>query len=378
VFVNGYERFLAAARRQQPDRVPVWELIINRPVIEALHPELLSPGQSARYERGSQGSFLLQADFIEKEDLDGITIFEDNRVEWVSKIAFRDEWGILWQVAPNGIPYAVGHPIENPSDLEGYRAPDAEADYRLETLQMAVERFKGRRAIVFLAHDAFEFSHYLRGMDRLLMDYVLDPELVCRLARIVMDYKLRLLERAAEAGADVLATGDDYAYNHGPIMSPAHFERFVLPYLRQAVQVAKSKGLPFMKHTDGNLWPILDMIVDAGIDILDPIEPAAGMDIGQVKQRFGHRIALAGNVDCSHLLTRGTPQEVEEAVKETLAKGGVGGGLILASSNSIHPAVRPENYAAMVQAAREHGRYPLDAEMVRRYRTKDYAARYRH
>ncbi len=375
--MNGYERMMMAATRGEPDRVPVWELIINRPVIEALCPELVTPDRRSRYERGSQGGFLLQADFIEQEDLDGITVFEDGRVEWLDQRTFRDEWRITWQVAPSGIPYCVGHPIRTESDLDGYAAPDPDADHRLESLEMAVDRFKGKRGIVFLSHDAFEFSHYLRGMENLLMDYALNPGFAQRVARIVMDYKRRVLERAAETGADILCTGDDYAHNRAPIMSPEHFERFVLPYLKEAVQVARAAGLPFMKHTDGCLWPILDMIVETGIDVLDPIEPVAGMDIGRVKEAYGDRIALAGNVDCSHVLPHGTPEDVVEAVKETLAKGGVGGGLILASSNSIHPAVKPENYRAMVEAAREHGRYPLDPDMVEQYRRKDYAAPYR-
>ena len=370
--MNGYERMMTAVRRGQPDRVPLWELIINRPVIEALYPDLFTEDRQTRYERGSQGAFLLQADFVEREDLDGITVFEDGHVDWVDEVTYRDEWGITWRVPPTGIPYAVGHPIQAEADLEDYRPPDPEADYRLQSLEMAVERFKGSRAIVFLGHDAFEFSHYLRGLDKLLMDYVLNPGFPQRLARIVMDYKRRVLERAAEVGADVLCTGDDYAHNRGPMMSPAHFERFVLPYLQEAVDVAKEKGVPFLKHTDGCLWLILDMIVDTGIDVLDPIEPVAGMDIGRVKEAYGDRVALAGNVDCSHLLPNGTPEQVAEAVKETLAKGGVGGGLILASSNSIHPAVRAENYRAMVEAGRQYGRYPLDPAMVEAYRQKDY------
>lgn len=375
--MNGYQRMMTAARRGRPDRVPVWELIINRPVIQALYPELFTPDRQSRYERGSQGAFLLQADFVEKEDLDGITVFEDTQVEWLDRSTHRDEWGVTWAVPSSGIPYPVGHPIREESDLEGYLAPDPEAEHRLTSLEMAVERFKGERAIVFLGHDAFEFSHYLRGMDNLLMDYVLNPDFAERVARIVMDYKRRVLELAAEVGADILCTGDDYAHNGGPMMSPEHFARFVLPYLQEAVDVAKQKGLPFLKHTDGRLWPILDMIVDTGADILDPIEPVAGMDIGRVKDMYGDRIALAGNVDCGQLLPRGTPEQVVEAVKETLAKGGVGGGLILASSNSIHPAVKPENYKAMLDAARQYGQYPLDADMVEEYRHKDYAARYR-
>ena len=80
--MTGYERMMAAVRGKQPDRVPIWELIINRPVIQALAPELFKPDKVARYEWGSSGGFLLQADFIEQEDLDGITIFGNIHKKW--------------------------------------------------------------------------------------------------------------------------------------------------------------------------------------------------------------------------------------------------------------------------------------------------------
>ena len=369
---------MTAIRRGQPDRVPIWELIINRPVIEALYPDLFKSAKKSDYERGSQGAFLLQADFVELEDLDGITVFEDSRVErWLDGRTFVDEWGITWQVAPHNIPYAVGHPIQSERDFERWQPPDPDADFRLASLEQAVSRFKGERAVVFLGHDAFEFSHYLRGMENLLMDYALNPEFAQRVAQKVMSYKARVLERAADVGADILCTGDDYAFRTGPIMSPEHFREFVLPYLKQCVDIAKRKGVPFLKHTDGNLWKIIDDIVGAGIDCLDPIEPIVGMDLGRVKELYGTQIALAGNVDCSYLLPRAGTEEVAEAVKETLAKGAADGGFILASSNSIHPSVKPENYKAMVEAGRRFGRYPLDEQMVAQYRTKDYMAKYR-
>ena len=209
-------------------------------------------------------------------------------------------------------------------------------------------------------------------MSDLFMDYVMNPELVKRLSEIIMKYKKRILEMAAEEGADVLLTGDDYAHRKGTMMSPAHFEEFVLPYLQAAVDVAKAKKVPFIKHTDGNLWKIMDMIVDTGLDGLDPLEPIADMDIGKAKEMYGERIALAGNIDCGELLSHGTTEEVAEAVKETIAKAAPGGGYILASSNSIHPAVKPENYRAMVEAARKYGRYPLDEKMVKEYKNKNY------
>ena len=376
--MTGCDRMMAAIRGEQPDKVPIWELIINRPVIQALHPELFTPEKVARHEWGSSGGFLLQADFIEKEDLDGITIFEDVGIkEEIDEITYRDEWDITWRLNDQGIPYAVDHPIRAYADLDSYRAPDPDSDERLKTLHAAVRRFKGEKAIVFLTHDAFEFSHYLRGMSQLLMDYVTEPGFVHRLAQVVMEYKKRILERAVEMGADILCTGDDYAHRGATIMSPDHFRKFILPYLREAVQIARNRGIPFLKHTDGNLWQVLDDIVGTGIDCLDPLEPLAGMDIGKMKKLYGHRIALAGNVDCSVLLPFGSTLEVNEAVKETIAKAAVGGGYILASSNSIHPGVKPDNYRAMVEAGRRFGSYPLDELMISEYSTKDYLKRYR-
>jgi len=357
--MTGRDRFLTALRRQQPDRVPVWELIVNEPVIRALH----GPGIS-------------YPDFAELEDLDGVTVFESQRTESLDPCTVRDEWGIVWRTDEPGIPYRIDGPIHTLADLDRYRPPDPDADHRLADLERAVQRFGGQRAIVFLSHEAFEFSHYLYGMDNLLMAYAVEPEIVERLARIVTDYKTRVCERAAEIGADVLLTGDDYANRKGPIMSPAHFRRFCLPYLAELVATAHRCGKPFIKHTDGRLWPILDDMVDAGIDAIDPLEPIAGMDIGEAKRRYGDRIALCGNVDCGELLSRGTPEQVVEAVKETIAKASPGGGHILASSNSIHPAVEPGNYRAMVRAAREFGRYPIDERLVADYAGRSYIARY--
>jgi uroporphyrinogen decarboxylase len=193
---------------------------------------------------------------------------------------------------------------------------------------------------------------------------------------MVIDYKIRLMRRAIREGSDAVVSGDDYANQHGTVMSPQHFRQFVLPYLKRSIDAAHDEGVPFIKHTDGNIWAILDDLVQAGIGALDPIEPAAGMDIGEVKAKYGDRIAVIGNVDCSFVLTRGTVEEVEEAVKETIAKASPGGGHILASSNSIHPAVKPENYKAMVEAARKFGRYPIDPELVAQYRNRNYIAKY--
>ena len=140
-------------------------------------------------------------------------------------------------------------------------------------------------------------------------------------------------------------------------MSPKHFRELFYPGFQRVVSGFKELGLYVIKHTDGNLWPIIDLLVDAGIDCLDPIDPLAGMDLGEVKAKYGQRIALKGNVDCAELMTFGTPEQVVEATKTALRQGMPGGGYILSSSNSIHSAVKPENYVAMLHTLHEHGRY---------------------
>jgi len=134
-------------------------------------------------------------------------------------------------------------------------------------------------------------------------------------------------------------------------MSPAHFREFISPHLRRLAELTHAAGRPFIKHTDGLIWPLMEDLLSAGIDALHPLEPIARMDIGEVKARCGERIALCGNIDCTALLPFASAEQVEEAVKETIAKAAPGGGFVLSSSNSIHPGVRPENFRAMVEAA---------------------------
>ena len=179
--------------------MPIWELIVNRPVVEGLY-----------------GSGLDYHDFVEREDLDALTIFEDQRVvSRIDDVTTTDEWGITWRVADGDVPYPLAGPITTEADLDRYTPPDPDADHRLLTLEKAIKRFKGEKAIVFLSHDGFEFPHYLRGMDNLLLDYIDNPEFAHRLARIAVDYKSRVMDRALEMGADVALTGDDYAHPHG-------------------------------------------------------------------------------------------------------------------------------------------------------------------
>ena len=193
------------------------------------------------------------------------------------------------------------------------------------------------------------------------MAVALEPELVGAIVAMSVEVNLELAKEVAARGADFVWTGDDYACNTGPLMSPAHFREIFHPGLCRVMGGFKELGLPVIKHTDGNLWPIMDMIIDSGIDCLDPIDPQAGMDLAEVKAKYGRVVALKGNVDCAQTMTFGSPEDVASETRSCLRAGAPGGGFILSSSNSIHSAVKPGNYLAMLQTLREYGRYPISA-----------------
>jgi uroporphyrinogen decarboxylase len=272
---------------------------------------------------------------------------------------WRSEWGYVTQDTPEEHGIEVESPIKSLADFERYTPPDPHAPGRFAAVEAALEQYRGRKAVIVHLNDIFSLPRYLMGMQELLMAIVTEPEVVRVLVEMSVTVNLELAKGVAARGAKIVYTGDDYAYNKGPLMSPRHFREFFYPGLCRVMRGFKELGLYVIKHTDGNLWPILDMIIDSGIDCLDPIDPQAGMDLGEVKAKYGHRVALKGNVDCAQTLTFGTPEEVVQATKEALSKGMPGGGFILSSSNSIHSAVKPENYAAMLQTWREFGQYPL-------------------
>jgi uroporphyrinogen decarboxylase len=255
----------------------------------------------------------------------------------------------------------VAHPVRGPirtvADAEAYRPPDPAAPNRLGKLPELVQRYKGKRAITFHQRAAFMWSAYLMDIDAMLMNLLAEPDLVTLVMDKVLDANISLARRAIRAGAEMVILGDDYAHNHGPMMSPALFQEFILPRLKRMVDAIHEEGALCIKHSDGNLYPILDMIVSAGPDGLNPIEPVAGMELGRTRKLVGDRLCLVGNIDCAWLLPFGTPAEVREAVRQAITEAAPAGPYIVSSSNSIHSSCKAENLVAMVEAAHEFGRY---------------------
>ncbi|MFQ5858834.1 MAG: uroporphyrinogen decarboxylase family protein, partial [Anaerolineae bacterium] len=342
--MNSAERFLTALRGQVPDRVPIFELYIHPDIIEALIPGATLP------------------EFVESMELDAISSLwmTDGTIAetWIDDRTTVDEWGVTWRYgAENRGP--IAGPIQTLDDVRHYTPPDPDAPHRLANLREYIARFKGKKAVIYQQRFGFMWAADLRRFDNFLIDCLENPQLVHELLEIANDFAIKLARNAVRAGADAVVFGDDLAFKTGPLMSPMAFKEFMLPRLSRAVEAVKAEGALCIMHSDGNLWKLLDMIVDTGVDGVNPLEPVAGMDIGEVKRKYGDRVCLLGNIDCGELLSQGSVEEVERTVKETIRVAAPGGGYIMSSSNAIHSAVKPENYRAMIEAAKRYGKYPL-------------------
>jgi uroporphyrinogen decarboxylase len=340
--LSSVERIARVLRREEPDRVPHFEWLVDRKVRQAICPDCRSHNE-----------------FAVRMGHDAVLADPNFKKEQVGDKRWRSEWGYVVQYGAEEHGIEVESPIQTMADFERYTAPDPYAPGRYASIEETIRQYGDSKAVIVHLNDVFSLPRYLMGMENLLMAIVTDPELVRALVGMSVDINLEMAREVAARGAKIVYTGDDYAGNRGPLMSPKHFRDLFYPGLRRVMGGYKELGLYVIKHTDGKLWPIIDMVIDSGIDCLDPIDPQAGMDLADVKAKYGHRVALKGNVDCAQTMTFGTPEDVIAETKAALRKGAPGGGFILSSSNSIHSSVKPENYLAMLDTLAKYGGYPI-------------------
>jgi len=361
--MQGKDRMMMALDRREPDRVPLWELAFNESSILGIAKHFMDPAglpqpklvmDMTDAERLSTLSALVT--FIKELDVEGITAIGLVPRERLDQTHMRDDMGVVHHLSEVGEPMPIDGPVRDKSDLKNYRMrkPADEDFLMLDVLKGALPD----RAVAFDMQATFKLSWALRGaMEKLLVDYITDPALAHDLARMTTDYCLEVVDAVCDRGADFIVMDGDLAFNQGPLMSPSHYNEFIGPYHEEICKQAHKRGKKIIKHSDGNLTPLVPSLIEAGFDGIHPIQPQC-MDIGETKQKFGDRLCILGNIDCSYLLVFEGPEEVREAVRRTIEAAAPGGGYVLSSSNTIHPGVKPENYLAMVSAAREFGGYP--------------------
>ncbi len=186
-----------------------------------------------------------------------------------------------------------------------------------------------------------------------------NPSFIKEVHEVIAEFTAACYRSYIEAGAELFIESGDLAYHTGPMMSPKRFYELLLPAYKIITDTVHEKRCKIVLHTDGQITPLLDFIVDCGFDGLQSLEPTAGVDLALVKKKVGDKLCLMGNIDVAHVLTYGTKEEVYDAVKFAIRTAGPGGGFIVSAAN-MHPAVKVQNLRWMVEATQKFGNYPLN------------------
>ncbi len=201
-----------------------------------------------------------------------------------------------------------------------------------------------------------------------MMDFVMEladhPQQMKDLAQARVDRRLQRGERLKKWGTiDCFCLCSDYCFNTNPFLSPAMFDEFVTPYLKQLIAGYRGLGFYVIKHTDGNIIPILDSLASTNPHALHSLDPQGGVDIAEVKKRIGDKITLIGNVNCA-LLQTGTDEEVIASVRYALKHGMPGGRYIFSTSNCIYTGMTLERYELILDIWKKEAHYETQRKRV--------------
>jgi len=264
---------------------------------------------------------------------------------------------------PSGLFHFWGYisPLRNAkslSELEEYpmhdlsRWSDAHMADRVKEIHA-----QGKVAVAWIGH-MYETAWQIRGYEQFLMDMLERPAWAECLLQRLADNNLIVARAAARAGVDLIRTGDDVANQKALMFSPDLWRRMMLSKWAKVWEEAKSIS-PEVKiwyHSDGNISAIIPDLIEAGLDILNPVQPEC-MDLDQLHARYGSRLCFDGTIGTQSTMPWGTPNEVRERVKEVIEKYGTNGGLFVSPTHVLEPEVPIANIEALVAACQEYGTF---------------------
>jgi len=293
----------------------------------------------------------------------------DNAVEWISnalspaKLAemgllvdgeYTDEWGIRWHGVGETRGQVKASPVREPS-LAGYRFPGASPEV-ISQMQAQAEKSAHRYRLAKLGA-LWEQATFVRGMGELLMDLILHPRFVHELLDGILESLLANVDLfAAELELDCMWLSDDYGSQAGLLMSPEQWREFIRPRLQRLADAVHSTGCHFALHSDGAIGPVISDTIDAGVDLLHPVQEEC-VDVLSVKREYGESLTLWGGYGTQGTMAFGTPDEIRREVDGLCDALGAGGGFVLSPGLSIQNEVPLENAVAFIEVAieREQG-----------------------
>lgn len=352
------ERVQTALNNEQPDRCPM-QISFTPEFADRLRADMAIKGTVTHNPHGGGNTYELE------RALDQDMLLTS--VGWANSYYqgaedYTDEWGIGWGAQPYTTPFGTGyyteitgHPLADDAALASYQPPDPTRPELYTEAERVVREYGGEYWIVGVTVTTiFETAWALRGLERMLMDFVMAPEIADQILEIPYQYHLTAAKKLVELGVDMIWTGDDIGAQNRLLMSPQHWRQFLKP--RMANFIAELKAInPAVKvayHSDGNILPLIPELIEIGLDVLNPIQPAS-MDPAQLKQQFGDRLCFWGTVDEQHTLPFGSPEDVRAEILTRLDTIGAGGGLVIGPTHHVQLDTPLENFWAMVNTIRE-------------------------
>ena len=213
------------------------------------------------------------------------------------------------------------------------------------------------RAIIgTFTHGPYFVASFVRGMEDLMVDFAIHKNYADHLIKTITEISFQVLQRSLKAGGDgvdIVYMADDYCSQLGPLFSPDTFRQFVVPYLTRFAEEIHRHNKKFLLHVCGSVRALLPMIIDAGVDMLEPIQTRAeGMEPAGLKRDFGRHLCFYGGVDLQQVLCRGTPQQVADEVKRLIDILGESGGYIVGPGHTYIQVDSPiANIMSMYETA---------------------------
>jgi uroporphyrinogen decarboxylase len=277
--------------------------------------------------------------------------------------AGKDIFGIEWTSSKNKYctyNEATGFPLKNAtiSEIENHSWPSPDwFDYNSLSKEIDSLSCNGKRAVMLFGGE-LETLWFMRGIEGFMMDMIENPEIVDAIIGHITDFFASRLRRALDVVGhkiDMVGFSGDLGSQRGMLFSPELWRRFLKPQLKELTAICHDAGIHTFYHSCGGIVSIIPDLIEAGVDILDPIQTRAeGMVPEVLKEKFGNDLIFHGGVDEQELLPRATPEEVAAEVRNLISTLGCGGGYILSSSHTIQPDTPPENIVAMFDTAKNH------------------------
>ncbi|NOZ50655.1 MAG: hypothetical protein GXP37_11510 [Chloroflexi bacterium] len=347
------DRVAMALNHEAPDRCPL-QVSFTPEFADLLRTDMAIKGHHHHNPHGGGNTYHLEQ--VLDEDMLLTSVGWANSYYMDDK-PYVDEWGVGWKPYPYETPFGTGfytemasHPLAVDDAISSYQPPDPNRPELYEDAARMVKGFRDEYWIVGVTVTTiFETAWALRGLEQLMLDMALHPDLAHTILDIPYHYHLTAAKKLVELGVDMIWIGDDIGSQQQMLISPTMWRQFLKP--RMANFIAEIKAInPELKvayHTDGNVWPVIPELIEIGVDVLNPIQPAS-MDPAEIGKAFGDRLCFWGSIDEQYTLPFGTPADVRNEVLQRLRTIGKDGGLILAPTHHVQLDTPMENFWALI------------------------------